>query len=68
MELVGYVNQSFNTFIPEKVINEVPANIQRSRKIDDYLIEILKGNKHSTVIFATMGFATVLHMNLLKAE
>ena len=59
-EVVGYVNQNFNTFIPEKDINEVLANIQRSKNLGDYLIEILKGNKHSTVTFVTVTFGTDL--------
>ena len=43
-----YVNKNFNVFIPEKDLveavaeNPVPSNLQAAKKLDEYLVEVLK--------------------------
>ena len=55
--MAEYLHYNFNVFILKKDINDavlrenpVPATIQRSKKLDDYFIEILREKStHSTV-------------------
>ena len=59
LEKSPYLDTFHTVIFPEKYVNKVilhespvPAKIQRWKKLDDYITEILKGkNKYSTVTF-----------------